>query len=111
MHRRWFSIGLTLLFLSATCVSLAVPVESLQGSTIDITIAYTHDIHSHLYSEWTGSECDSGMTLLSTKIQELRTLRPTLLFDCGDTLSGSPVNDINGGIPMIEVMNEIGYDA
>ena len=88
----------------------AIPVEA-QDPTIDITIAYTHDLHSHLYSEWTGSECSGGMPLLSAKIQELRALRPTLLFDCGDTVSGAPVNDINNGIPMIEVMNEIGYDA
>jgi 2',3'-cyclic-nucleotide 2'-phosphodiesterase (5'-nucleotidase family) len=51
------------------------------------------------------------MPLLSTKVQELRALRPTLLFDCGDIISGGAVNDHNDGLPMIEVMNAIGYDA
>jgi len=99
------------MFFSTVLSPVVMPVESLQNPTIDITIAYTHDLHSHLYSEWTGTECSGGMPILSTKIQELRALRPTLLFDCGDTVSGAPVNDINEGIPMIEVMNEIGYDA
>jgi len=98
------------MFLITIFSPLVLTVDS-QDPTIDITIAYTHDLHSHLYSEWTGTQCSGGMPLLSTKIQELRALRPTLLFDCGDTVSGAPVNDINNGIPMIEVMNEIGYDA
>jgi len=85
--------------------------SSFQSTTIDITIAYTHDLHSHLYSEWTGSSCSGGMTVLSTKVQELRALRPVLLLDCGDAMTGAPVNDHNNGIPMIEVMNAIGYDA
>lgn len=84
---------------------------SFQSTTIDITIAYTHDLHSHLYSEWTGSSCSGGMSVLSTKVQELRALRPVLLLDCGDAMTGAPVNDHNNGIPMIEVMNAIGYDA
>lgn len=82
-----------------------------QNETIELTIAYTHDIHSHLYSEWTDNGCKGGMPLLATKIQQLRQERPVLLLDCGDTLSGGAINDHNGGIPMIEVMNAIGYDA
>ncbi len=110
MRRHRLILPLILMFLITIFSPLVLTVDS-QDPTIDITIAYTHDLHSHLYSEWTGTQCSGGMPLLSTKIQELRALRPTLLFDCGDILSGAPVNDINGGIPMIEVMNEIGYDA
>ncbi len=110
MRCRRLTLPLILMFLITIFSPLVLIVDS-QDPTVDITIAYTHDLHSHLYSEWTGTQCSGGMPLLSTKIQELRALRPTLLFDCGDTLSGSPVNDLNGGIPMIEVMNEIGYDA
>jgi hypothetical protein len=33
------------------------------------------------------------------------------LLDCGDILSGGATNDHNDGIPMVEVMNSIGYDA
>lgn len=111
MGRHWISIALTLVIFSTALSPLIVNTEAFQAVTIDITIAYTHDIHSHLYSEWTGTQCSGGMPLLSTKIQDLRALRPTLLFDCGDIISGGAVNDHNNGIPMIEVMNAIGYDA
>ncbi|MFW9837888.1 MAG: bifunctional metallophosphatase/5'-nucleotidase [Candidatus Thorarchaeota archaeon] len=111
MSHRQFVLVLTLLVFSTSLSPMIIVGESLQDTTIDITIAYTHDLHSHLYSSWTGTECSGGMTLLSTKIQELRALRPTLLFDCGDIISGGGVNDINNGLPMVEVMNTIGYDA
>ncbi len=111
MKRQWISFALALAIIGSALSPLIVTSVTAQTATIDITIAYTHDLHSHLYSEWTGSECSGGMPLLSTKIQELRALQPVLLLDCGDTVSGAPVNDFNEGIPMIEVMNAIGYDA
>jgi 2',3'-cyclic-nucleotide 2'-phosphodiesterase (5'-nucleotidase family) len=111
MSRRLISIVITLFVISSVLSPFVIETGGYVPSTIDITIAYTHDMHGHLYSEWTGTECSGGMPLLSTKIQELRASRPTLLFDCGDIMSGGGVNDINNGIPMIEVMNAIGYDA
>jgi 2',3'-cyclic-nucleotide 2'-phosphodiesterase (5'-nucleotidase family) len=86
-------------------------MPSHQSSLIEIAIAYTHDLHGHLYGEWTGTDCRGGMPLLSAKVDQLRALRPLLLLDCGDIMTGAPVNDLNGGLPMIEVMNAIGYDA
>ena len=82
-----------------------------QDETIEITVAYTHDIHGHLYPKWSSGSCSGGMGRLSTKVQQLRAARPVLLLDCGDILSGGATNDHNDGIPMIEVMNSIGYDA
>ena len=111
MSHRQITLMLVLLLFSVTFLPACMVSASYQDPTIDISLAYTHDLHSHLYSEWTGTQCSDGMPLLSAKIQELRALRPLLLFDCGDTISGSPVNDINNGIPMIEVMNAIGYNA
>jgi 2',3'-cyclic-nucleotide 2'-phosphodiesterase (5'-nucleotidase family) len=111
MNRRMIIMALFLILGSPIQLVIHLDTAPLQSSTIDITIAYTHDLHSHLYSEWTGTKCEAGMPLLSSKMQELRLLRPVLLLDCGDTISGSPVNDFNNGIPMIEVMNAIGYNA
>ncbi len=111
MSRHLFSLTLALIVFSSALSPLIINIEAIPNPTIDITIAYTHDMHGHLYSEWTGTECSGGMPLLSTKVQDLRALRPTLLFDCGDVMSGGYVNDINNGLPMIEVMNSIGYDA
>ena len=89
------------------------PAQSIvnQDETIDITVAYTHDIHGHLYPKWSSGSCSGGMARLSAKVQQLRAVRPVLLLDCGDILSGGATNDHNDGIPMVEVMNSIGYDA
>ncbi len=111
MGRQWFSLIFALIVFSSTLSPIVINVHSAQGPTIDFTIAYTHDMHSHLYSKWTGTDISGGMPLLSTKVQELRALQPTLLFDCGDIISGGAVNDHNNGLPMVEVMNAIGYDA
>ncbi|MHA1909165.1 MAG: hypothetical protein ACW98Y_17855, partial [Candidatus Thorarchaeota archaeon] len=101
MGRHWVSLAIALIVFSTALSPLVINTEAYQNPSIDITIAYTHDLHSHLYSEWTGTEISGGMPLLSTKIQELRALRPVLLLDCGDIISGAPVNDHNEGIPMI----------
>lgn len=111
MGRSALTIVIVLFVLSTMITPMVILSDELQGTTIDITIAYTHDMHGHLYSEWTGAECSGGMPLLAAKVQELRALRPILLFDCGDMTSGGAVNDYNNGLPMIEVMNAIGYDA
>ncbi|MHA2356280.1 MAG: bifunctional metallophosphatase/5'-nucleotidase [Candidatus Thorarchaeota archaeon] len=89
---------------------MQIPVTA-QAGQIQITIAYTHDIHGHMLPDWTPAGCSGGMPLLSTKVDELRALRSVLLLDCGDILSGGAINDLNDGLPMIEVMNAIGYDA
>ncbi|NHJ14738.1 MAG: bifunctional metallophosphatase/5'-nucleotidase [Candidatus Thorarchaeota archaeon] len=89
---------------------LSQPVEA-QTEEIQITIVYTHDIHSHMLPRWTTLGCSGGMALVSAKVNELRELGPILLLDCGDILSGGAINDLNNGLPMIEVMNAIGYDA
>ncbi len=104
-----------LIVLSGATVTGGVPVsveETITAqTTLDLTIAYTHDMHSHLYSTFTDSGCEGGMDRLATKVQELRDSGPLLLFDCGDAVSGGAVGDLNGGIPVIEAMNSISYDA
>jgi len=109
---RWTVLVLACLIVA--CVTMpGIPAQSIvsQDETIYITIAYTHDIHGHLYPKWSSGSCSGGMARLSTKVQQLRDVRPVLLLDCGDILSGGATNDHNDGIPMVEVMNSIGYDA
>ncbi len=109
---RW--IVLVLACLIVVCGTIpGSPAQSIvsQDETVEITVAYTHDIHGHLYPKWSSGSCSGGMARLSTKVQQLRAVRPVLLLDCGDILSGGATNDHNDGIPMVEVMNSIGYDA
>ena len=91
--------------------SPAILLEPSQDGTLELMVVYTHDIHSHLYPDWIDSGCDGGMSLLATKVNDLRASNNVLLLDCGDTLSGGAVNDHNKGKPLIEVMNAIGYNA
>jgi 2',3'-cyclic-nucleotide 2'-phosphodiesterase (5'-nucleotidase family) len=107
MQRPSLAIVLVLAF---SLSYLPLPIAA-QAGQIEITIAYTHDMHSHMLPKWTPAGCSGGMAQLSTKVDELRALRPVLLLDCGDIISGGAINDLNDGLPMIEVMNAIGYDA
>ena len=109
---RWTVLVLACVILACGSIP-GIPTQSIvsQDETIDITVAYTHDIHGHLYPKWSGGSCSGGMAWLSTKVQQLRAVRPVLLLDCGDILSGGATNDHNDGLPMVEVMNSIGYDA
>ena len=103
-----------LLVISVSHVSSALPTQIIQprqDGTLEIMVAYTHDTHSHLYPDWINSGCTGGMSLLASKVNELRASNNVLLLDCGDTLSGGAVNDHNNGKPMIEVMNAKGYNA
>ncbi len=112
----WISVGfLVLLFMSfgvgRTPVQLVEDLPLPPDSTVELTIVYSHDLHGHLYPRWTLDDCRGGMPLLASLVKQLAVIRPTLVLDCGDVLSGGAVNDLNGGLPMIEVMNTIGYDA
>ncbi|MFX1563674.1 MAG: bifunctional metallophosphatase/5'-nucleotidase [Promethearchaeota archaeon] len=115
MNRSVFSL-LLLFLISGLLTSKTVAPTSADpppqpGPTVELTIMYTHDTHSHLYPQWTGSGCSIGMSLLATLVNQIRAEKPLLMLDCGDTLSGGATNDLNHGLPMMEVMNTIGYDA
>lgn len=116
MVKKLTSVLLLILFafgISFSSITRAVPQQAppTPDPTKELTIVYTHDIHSHLYSRWTGTEAQGGIALLASLVKQLETIRPTLVLDCGDIISGGAVNDLNDGLPMIEVMNAIGYDA
>jgi 2',3'-cyclic-nucleotide 2'-phosphodiesterase (5'-nucleotidase family) len=110
------SVGLLVLLFMTVGVG-GTPIQLIEDaplppdSTVELTIIYSHDLHGHLYPRWTLDDCRGGMPLLASLVNQLAVVRPTLVLDCGDVLSGGAVNDLNGGLPMIEVMNAIGYDA
>ena len=99
---RWTVLVLACLIVVCGTIP-GIPAQSIvsQDETINITVAYTHDIHGHLYPKWSGGSCSGGMARLSTKVQQLRAVRPVLLLDCGDILSGGATNDHNDGLPMV----------
>ncbi len=69
-----------------------------------VVIMHTNDIRAHLLSDSEGA----GSARLAAVVREVK---PDLMLDAGDMLSGSPISDAFQGEPVIEVMNAIGYDA
>ncbi len=83
----------------------------------------TSDLHGNLraydYLSDTGGQ-SYGLTRLATLIKQARRESPNcLLFDCGDFLQGTPLSDLTanpeygwaGPNPVIDVMNQLKYDA
>jgi len=79
-------------------------IASGQEST-EITILHTNDFHSRMVE-------NMSMARVSTLVNDFREANPnTLLLDAGDTVHGLPIANFFEGRTMIEVMNEIGFDA
>jgi len=98
----------TLLFVQSLYAEpLVVP-----GERTFITILHTNDFHGRLESiSVTGIV--GGSARIATLVNEIRSSAPgiVLLLDAGDATHGTTLSNFFNGIPVIEVMNAIGYDA
>jgi 2',3'-cyclic-nucleotide 2'-phosphodiesterase (5'-nucleotidase family) len=84
---------------------------------MQLTILHTNDIHGHIAS-WRGWEGDlSGRTLggfdrLATAVARVRNeSKNVLLLDAGDAIGDTSVAASTEGKAVIELMNEVRYDA
>ena len=69
----------------------------LAGQTVTITVLATTDMHGHLVpvDYVTGQPAARGLAKIATLIREARATNPnTLLIDCGDTIQGTPLEDV-----------------
>jgi len=79
-----------------------------------VTILYTNDLQGRILpyeASWVGGEKKplvGGSAALATC---LKGMRYDLLLDAGDFFQGTPEGDFRGGEPVIEIMNELDYDA
>jgi len=103
---------LALLLLAAATLTAASPVN--------ITILATTDLHGNLtpVDYVTNQPASRGLARIATLVRQVRAASPnTLLIDCGDTIQGTPLEDVyrtSGstlGDPMMRAMNLLGYDA
>lgn len=69
-----------------------------------VVIMHTNDLRGHVLA---GPDA-GGSAKLATLVHELK---PDLMLDAGDMLSGTLISDTFLGEPVIDVMNLIGYDA
>jgi 5'-nucleotidase / UDP-sugar diphosphatase len=69
-----------------------------------VVIMHTNDLHGQLLPR----EGIGGMAEIATI---MRNARPDLILDAGDISTGTFLADEFKGLPMIQAMNKIGYDA
>jgi 5'-nucleotidase/UDP-sugar diphosphatase len=77
----------------------------LYGATeTHVVIMHTNDIRGHVLS---GPDA-AGSARLATAVRQMK---PDLMLDAGEMFSGTLVSDMFLGVPVVQVMNAIGYDA
>ncbi|WP_442896410.1 5'-nucleotidase C-terminal domain-containing protein [Enterococcus sp. BWR-S5] len=69
-----------------------------------VNIMHTNDIHGRLEA----ADGVLGMARLKT-FKDLK--NPALMIDVGDAFQGLPISNFSEGMDMVEIMNEVGYDA
>lgn len=82
----------------------------------EIIILHNNDVHSRLESHLPqGAEKEQGGRVrLASLVQEVRAqygADRVLLLDAGDAIHGTNIDNLFGGLPSIEVMNAMGYNA
>jgi 2',3'-cyclic-nucleotide 2'-phosphodiesterase (5'-nucleotidase family) len=105
-------------YLSIVVVVLApLTTRMAAADRMQLTILHTNDIHGHIAS-WRGWEGDlAGRTLggfdrLATAVARLRhESKNVLLLDAGDAVSDTLAAGSTEGKTVIELMNEVRYDA
>lgn len=87
-----------------------------EGSTVEITIFHTNDLHSHFKPEQPYSEKNpynlGGLARLKTLVDKLRAQKQhNLLLDAGDYSEGTSYYAVDAGTNMLRILDAIGYDA
>jgi len=91
--------------------------SSLAEETAKIVILHTNDIHGFMFpyidDKISPEKEIGGFQYLSTLIKNERAKNPgkVLLLDGGDIVQGTIYSNLSGGIPLIELMNDLKYDA
>jgi 5'-nucleotidase/UDP-sugar diphosphatase len=80
----------------------------LSADQKQLVILHTNDFHGHIAQE---NEY-AGAARIAALVKETRAKYPgVLVLDGGDKISGTPVSTMYEGVPIFEVLNEVGYDA
>src|SRR5215813_8270436 len=86
-------------------LALLCLTAALYGATeTQVVIMHTNDIRGHVLA---GPDA-AGSARLATAVRQVK---PDLMLDAGEMFSGTLVSDMFLGVPVVQVMNAIGYDA
>ena len=112
LTKRLFAVTLSLLMLFSVCITS----HAGEGAAAeDITILFTHDLHSHLLpsADEDGEGEYGGYARLMTLIKEQKALDPTaILVDGGDFSMGSLFQTAYATSAIeLRMMGAMGYDA
>src|SRR6056297_4031732 len=75
---------------------------------MDFTVLFTNDTHGRVEE---GGYAGMGFPKLATLVKDYRSEGDVLLLDSGDTFHGQTIVNLNEGEAIVNIMNEMGYDA
>ncbi len=85
-----------------------LPIFAQETAEKQITILHTNDIHSRVLE----SKTEIGYGKIATVIKEYKAQNAnTLVLDAGDSFHGQTISTLVKGESILNIMNEIGYDA
>jgi 5'-nucleotidase / UDP-sugar diphosphatase len=102
------------LFVVVSCLLLFIVCGStLYGNEKEIRILYMNDFHgfAQSYKPYGSDEYAGGIAYLAWMAGELRKEKPTLFLAAGDMIQGNNWANLFQGKSVIEVMNEMKFDA
>ena len=91
--------------------------QARESAVIDLTILHVNDTHGHILPHIRKSidrkRPVGGAEYLAKMISDERAENPggTLLLSAGDMFQGTPISDLFHGKPVIELMNDMKFDA
>ncbi len=96
-----------LIFTLVLVMSLTL-VGTVLAQDGSFTILHTNDTHGRIEE---GSYAGMGLPKIATLVNQYRNDGNVLLLDAGDTFHGQTIVNLNEGEAVIDIMNEMGYDA
>src|ERR1700756_3073212 len=94
--------------------TLASAAAALESDTVCISILHTTDLHGHILptADYDGNPDRGGLARCATQIRRWRRQNPnSILIDVGDVYQGTDVSFRNRGEVMIDLFNNLKYDA
>lgn len=87
--------------------------NNLPENTKDIVVLHTNDIHGRIEENGKARTPVIGLAKLDGVVKEEKAKENqiTLLLDAGDAFQGLPISNSSKGLDMLEIMNNMDYDA